>query len=109
MGSLHGGGAQGCRPLLHYSRLPGLVVHQHSPFPHFLIQPLHKLPASRPPLMGLGRAGPQVGRRFRLRSTEEARGTCTVFRWEDRCAKTVIVGTLSMRCAVMWRCWSLLN
>ena len=29
----------------------------------------------------------------------------TVFQWADRCARTVIVGTLSMsmRCAVMWR------
>ena len=27
----------------------------------------------------------------------------TVFRWEDRCATTVIVGMLSMRCVVMWR------
>ena len=25
----------------------------------------------------------------------------TVSRWENRCAKTVIVGMLSMRCAVM--------
>jgi hypothetical protein len=29
----------------------------------------------------------------------------TVSRWEDRCAKTVIVGMLSMRCAAIWRCW----
>ena len=29
-----------------------------------------------------------------------------VSRWEDRCAKTVIVGMLSMQCAVSWRCWS---
>ena len=33
----------------------------------------------------------------------------TSFRWEDRCATTVIVGTLSMRCTVMWHCWSLSN
>ena len=33
----------------------------------------------------------------------------TVSRWEDRWARTVIVGMLSMRCAVMWRCWSLSN
>ena len=33
----------------------------------------------------------------------------TVSRWDDRCAGTIIVGMLSMRCAVMWRCWSLSN
>ena len=33
----------------------------------------------------------------------------TVSRWEDRWARTVIVGMLSMRCAVMWRYWSLSN
>ena len=33
----------------------------------------------------------------------------TLSRWEDRCARTAIVGMLSMRCAVMWRCWSLSN
>ena len=27
--------------------------------------------------------------------------------WEDQWARTVIVRMLSMRCAVMWRCWSL--
>ena len=33
----------------------------------------------------------------------------TVFWWEDRWARTVIVGMLSIRCAVTWRCWSLSN
>ena len=33
----------------------------------------------------------------------------TLSRWEYRCARTVIVGMLSMRCAVMWRCWLLSN
>ena len=33
----------------------------------------------------------------------------TVSRWEDRCARTVMVGMLSMRCTVMWRYWSLSN
>ena len=33
----------------------------------------------------------------------------TVFRCEDRCARTVIVGMSSMRCAVMQCCWSLSN
>ena len=33
----------------------------------------------------------------------------TVFRWEDRCARTVIVGMWPMLCAVMWRCCSLSN
>ena len=60
---------QGRRPLLQYSRLPQLVAHRDSPFPHLLIEPLRKPPASRSPLMGLGRAGPKVGCRFGLRST----------------------------------------
>ena len=33
----------------------------------------------------------------------------TVARWDDMCARIVIVGTLSMRCADMCRCWSLSN
>ena len=33
----------------------------------------------------------------------------TVSRWEDWCARTVIVGMLSMGCAAVWRCWSLSN
>ena len=33
----------------------------------------------------------------------------TVLRWEDRCAKTIIVGMLSMRCAIIWRCSSMWN
>ena len=33
----------------------------------------------------------------------------TVLRWEDRWARTAIVGMLSIRCAVMWRCWYLSN
>ena len=33
----------------------------------------------------------------------------TVPRWEERWARTAMVGTLSMRCAVMWRCWSWSN
>ena len=30
----------------------------------------------------------------------------TMSRWEDRCAKTVIVGMSSMRCVAIWRYWS---
>ena len=33
----------------------------------------------------------------------------TVSRWEDGSDRTVIVGMLFKRCAVMWRCWSLSN
>ena len=29
----------------------------------------------------------------------------TVFRWDDQCATTLIVGMLSIRCANIWRCW----
>ena len=60
--------------MLQYSRLPQLVAHQYNPIPHLLIEPLREPPASRPPLMGLDRAGPKVGRRLGLRSTEDARG-----------------------------------
>ena len=33
----------------------------------------------------------------------------TVLRWDDWCARTVIVGMLSIRCAEIWLCWSLSN
>ena len=65
-GSLHGGGTQG--------RRPQLVAHRFCPFPHLVVEPVRQQPASRPPHMGLDRAGPNVGRRFGLRSTEEAHG-----------------------------------
>ena len=74
VGPLHGGGAQRSRPLFQNSRLPQLVVHRHSPTPHLLVQRFRESPASRPPLVGLGRAGPKVGRRFWLCPTEEACG-----------------------------------
>ena len=74
VGPLHGGGAQCCRPLYQNSRLPQLVAHRHGPTPHLLVQPRSESPASRPPLVGLGRAGPKVGGRFWLCPTEEACG-----------------------------------
>ena len=49
-----------------------------------------KSPASRSPLMGRGQADPRVGRRFSLLSDRRS---------DDRCARTVIVGMLSMQCA----------
>ena len=73
VGPLHGDGSQGYRPLLHYSWLPHLVVHRHSPVSHVLIHPLCYLVARRPLLMGLGGVGPLVARLFGLRSTKEAR------------------------------------
>ena len=33
----------------------------------------------------------------------------TVLQWDDQCARIVIVGMLSIRCADIWRCWSLSN
>ena len=74
MGSLHGGGTQGRRPLLTYCRLPQVVAHRGSPFLHLSVEPLREPVASQSPLMGLGQAGPKVGCRFGLRSTQEARG-----------------------------------
>ena len=74
VGSLHGGGTQGRRPLLQYNGLPQPMAHQYSPIPHLLIEPLREALVSRLPLMGSGRAGPKVGRCFGLRSTKEARG-----------------------------------
>ena len=74
MGLLHGGSTQGRRPLFHGSWLPQLVVLRCCPLPHLLVEPLREPPASRPALMGLGRAGPEVGCRFGLRPTKEARG-----------------------------------
>ena len=74
VGPLHRGGPQGFGPLLQHCQLPQLVAHRGRPRPHLLVELRREPPAGRPPFMGLGQAGPKVGRYFGLRSTEEARG-----------------------------------
>ena len=83
-----------------------VVAHRGRSFSHLLIEPLREPPASRLPLMGLGRAVPEVGFQFGVRPTEETRGVMHRVSVGDRCAGTVIAGILSMRCAVMCGCWS---
>ena len=45
VGQLHGGGPQGCRPLLQHSRFPQLVTHWGRPWPHLLVEPRCEAPA----------------------------------------------------------------
>ena len=64
VGLLHGGGLQCSRPRLQNYRLPQLGANRRSPAPHITVKP-HREPLSGgPPLMGLGRADPEVGHRF---------------------------------------------
>ena len=51
------------------------------------------------------------GRGVLPRAAVGAHGGCAgnVVWWDDLCAKTVIVGMLSKRCADIWRCWSVSN
>ena len=53
VGQLHGGGPQGCRPLLQHSRFPQLVTHWGRPWPHLLVEPRCEAPAGWPPLVRL--------------------------------------------------------
>ena len=73
-GPLHAGGTQSRRTLLQYSWLRQLVARRCSLVLHLVINPLCEPPANRPSLMGFGRAGSKVRRRFGLCFIEEARG-----------------------------------
>ena len=64
--------AQVYPPLLHYNRLPQFVAHRKDPFCNCCFSHCGKTPATRPPLMGLGQAGTQLGRRL---SCAEQMGT----------------------------------